>query len=61
MRQPSLSASGFEKYRKKTRKQRFLEEMEVIIPWRELAAAIEPYYPKPEGAGTGTNRRRPWP
>jgi IS5 family transposase len=51
MDQPSLSASGFEKYRKKTRKQQFLEEMEVIIPWRELAAAIEPYYPKPEGAG----------
>jgi len=51
MRQPSLSASGFEKYRKKTRKQQFLEEMEIIVPWRELAAAIEPYYPKPEGAG----------
>jgi IS5 family transposase len=51
MRQPSLSASGFEKYRKKTRKQQFLEEMEVIVPWRELGAAIEPYYPKPEGAG----------
>lgn len=51
MRQPSLSASGFEKYRKKTRKQQFLEEMEVIVPWRELAAAIEPHYPKPEGAG----------
>jgi IS5 family transposase len=51
MRQRSLSASGFEKYQKKTRKQQFLEEMEVIIPWQELAAAIEPYYPKPEGAG----------
>lgn len=51
MRQRSLSESGFEKYRKKTRKQQFLDEMEVIIPWRELAAAIEPYYPKPEGAG----------
>lgn len=51
MRQKSLSGSGFEKYRKKTRKQQFLEEMEFIIPWRELAAAIAPYYPKPEGAG----------
>ena len=51
MRQSSLSTSGFEKYRKKTRKQQFLEEMEIIVPWRELAAAIEPYYPKPEGAG----------
>jgi IS5 family transposase len=51
MRQPSLSVSGFEKYQKKTRKQQFLEEMEVIIPWQGLAEAIEPYYPKPEGAG----------
>jgi IS5 family transposase len=51
MRQRSLSDSGFDKYQKKTRKQRFLEEMEIIVPWRELAGAIEPYYPKPEGAG----------
>lgn len=51
MRQRSLSDSGFDKYQKKTRKQQFLEEMEVIVPWRELAGAIEPYYPKPEGAG----------
>lgn len=51
MRQRSLSDSGFDKYQKKTRKQQFLEEMEVIVPWQELAAAIEPYYPKPEGAG----------
>ncbi len=51
MRQQSLSNSGFDKYRKKTRKQQFLEEMDIIVPWRELAAAIEPYYPKPEGAG----------
>ena len=51
MRQRSLSDSGFDKYQKKRRKQQFLEEMEVIVPWRELAGAIEPYYPKPEGAG----------
>ena len=25
--------------------------METIIPWKELSEAIEPYYPKPEGAG----------
>ena len=50
-RQQSLSNGGFDKYSKKTRKQQFLEEMDIIVPWRELAAAIEPYYPKPEGAG----------
>jgi IS5 family transposase len=52
VKQQSLEASGFEVYRKKTRKERFLEEMNEIIPWVEMAEAITPYYPKePEGAG----------
>jgi len=51
MRQDSFSGSGFEKYRKKTRKEQFLEDMETIIPWKALCDAIEPFYPKPEGAG----------
>lgn len=51
MRQGTLSGNGFDKYQKKTRKQQFLEEMDTIIPWQDLAAAIEPFYPKPEGAG----------
>jgi len=51
MRQETLAAEGFEKHRKKTRREQFLEEMEQIIPWPELAAVIEPFYPKPEGAG----------
>jgi len=51
MRQPTLSDNGFEKFRKKTRKEQFLDEMEVIIPWKDLTAAIEPFYPQPVGAG----------
>lgn len=52
MKQQSLEASGFEVYRKKTRKEIFLEEMEQIIPWQEMSEAIKPYYPKePKGAG----------
>lgn len=51
MKQPSLDASGFEKYRKKTRKEQFLDEMDKIIPWVEMCEAIEPYYPNPLGAG----------
>ena len=47
MRQDSFSDAGFEKFRKKTRKEQFLEEMEIIIPWKELTEAIEPFYPKP--------------
>ncbi len=51
MRQTTLSDAGFDKYRKKTRKERFLDDMEKIIPWSELSEAIEPFYPKPKGAG----------
>ena len=51
MRQKSLADSGFEKYRKPTRKEQFLSEMDRIIPWAELSGIIEPFYPKPEGAG----------
>lgn len=50
MRQQSLTDS-FEKHRKQTRKERFLDDMERIIPWRGLVEAIEPYYPRPRGAG----------
>ena len=31
---------------KKTRKRRFLEEMECVVPWAELVALIKPYYPE---------------
>lgn len=51
MRQQSLEASGYEKFRKKTRKEQFLGEMEKVVPWREICEVIEPYYPKPKGAG----------
>ena len=51
MRQKTLADESFEKFRKKTRKEQFLDEMERIIPWKELTAAIEPFYPNPQGAG----------
>lgn len=42
---------GIEAHRKATRRDVFLVEMEKIVPWSELCAAIEPFYPKarPEG------------
>lgn len=46
-------ATGFERYTKKTRRAEFLEEMELVVPWAELVALVEPHYPK---AGNG---RRP--
>jgi IS5 family transposase len=51
MRQQSLADGSFEKYRKKTRKELFLEEMDQIIPWQELTGVIKPFYPEPKGAG----------
>ena len=51
MRQQTLAEEGFEKYRKPTRREQFLDEMERMIPWAELSAVIEPFYPKGEGRG----------
>jgi IS5 family transposase len=45
MRQQSLADDSSEKYRKKTLKEVFLDEMDQIIPWQELTAVIEPFYP----------------
>lgn len=39
--------TGFERYSKKTRRAQFLDEMEQVVPWGELSALVEPYYPKP--------------
>lgn len=39
-------AEGFERYRKLTKRDRFLATMEKIVPWAELCAVIEPHYPK---------------
>jgi IS5 family transposase len=51
MRQQTFATETFEKYRKPTRKEQFLNEMEQVIPWKELTEVIEPYYPFPKGAG----------
>ena len=51
MRQATSAESGFAKFHRATRKEKFLAQMEELIPWRELCAAIEPHYPSPRGAG----------
>jgi IS5 family transposase len=50
MKQQTLAVNGFEKHRKQTRKAAFLSRMDKLVPWGELCAVIEPYYPK---AGNG--------
>ena len=44
MKQQTLT--GFEKYGKTTRRAQFLADMDRIIPWPELAAAVQTAYPK---------------
>ena len=50
-KQTTFAEAGFEQYRKSTRREQFLAEMERVVPWAELVAVIEPHYPKVEGAG----------
>jgi IS5 family transposase len=44
------SQSSFEKFGRKSKREQFLETMEVVVPWAELLSLIEPYYSK---AGNG--------
>src|SRR6204780_2961026 len=44
MKQQTLT--GFEKYGKTTRRAQFLADMDKIVPWPELAAAVQTAYPK---------------
>ena len=37
--------TGFEQYTRKTRRAISLEEMEQVVPWRELCALVAPHYP----------------
>ena len=41
--------SGFERYRRPTRREEFLAKMENLVPWNALCSVIEPYYPKGVG------------
>lgn len=51
MTQLTFATTGFEPYRKTTRREVFLAEMNQVVPWEDLCAVIEPVYPQPAGAG----------
>ena len=51
MQQQTFAEVSFEQYRKPTRRERFLDEMNRVVPWAELVAVIERVYPKAEGPG----------
>jgi IS5 family transposase len=50
MKQMSFADAEYAGKRKQTCRKRFLIEMDQVVPWKGLAALIEPYYPKGEGA-----------
>jgi IS5 family transposase len=41
--------SEFERYRRPTKRDVFLQTMNEIVPWAQLCEVIEPHYPKGEG------------
>jgi len=49
--QLTLASLAWQSKGKTTRRERFLAEMDAVIPWADLVAVIEPHYPK---AGNGT-------
>jgi len=52
--QATFAEAGFEAYYKPTRREQFLADMDRVVPWAELGALIEPFYPKNDGAGRPT-------
>jgi transposase, IS5 family len=51
MKQTTFASAAWDKKGKVTRRERFLSEMDQVIPWGSILALIEPHYPK---AGNGT-------
>ena len=51
----SFASLAYENKKKKTRREKFLEEMDKVIPWNDLLEEIKRYYPR---AGNG---RQPMP
>lgn len=51
MKQTTFASAAWDKKGKVTRRERFLGEMDAVIPWASMLALIEPHYPK---AGNGT-------
>lgn len=51
MKQTTFASLVFDAKKKQTRREKFLAEMEKVVPWADLLAVIEPHYPKSGGRG----------
>ncbi|WP_086135650.1 IS5 family transposase [Methylocaldum sp. SAD2] len=56
MKQISFASLAFDAKKKQTRREKFLAEMDQVMPWEALLAVIEPHYPK-----AGRRGRQPMP
>jgi IS5 family transposase len=45
MKQTTFASTGFELVTKRTRKREFLDEMNLVVPWKELTGLIQPFAP----------------
>jgi hypothetical protein len=50
MKQLTFASLSYEFKKKQTRRERFLLEMEQVVPWDALLAVVEPFYPRSAGA-----------
>ncbi len=49
MDQMSFSEAEYQHKKRKTRREKFLERMNALIPWSKLEKCIAPFYPKGKG------------
>jgi transposase, IS5 family len=56
MKQTTFASMTYQAKKKRTRHEKFLQEMEQVVPWAELVAVITPYYPT-----SGRRGRQPKP
>ncbi|SDS27051.1 transposase, IS5 family [Pseudomonas oryzae] len=54
MKQRSFADAEYAGKRKQTRRERFLTEMDQVVPWQALMALIERCYPRGEGGRPAT-------
>lgn len=50
MEQKTFASLAWERKGKQTKRERFLSEMDAVIPWKKLLKVVEPHYPR---AGNG--------
>lgn len=56
--QMSFASVNFDRFAKTTRRAKFLDEMDRILPWQQLCDAVRPHYPTGEGGRPSIDLQR---